>query len=59
MRQVRIQSAVPGNNGRLTATRDHDNRPATSRLPQAPRDLGVESANDKLYVAAQHRFGGK
>jgi hypothetical protein len=50
---------VPGNNGRLTATREHDNRPATSRLPQAPRDLGVESPNRKYYVAVQHRFGGK
>jgi len=38
---------------------EHDNWAATSRLPRAPRDLGVERANDKHYVAVQHRFGGK
>jgi hypothetical protein len=59
MRQLSIQSDVPGNNGRLAAMDEHDNQPATSRLPRAPRDLGVETANDKLYVAVQHPFGGK
>jgi hypothetical protein len=52
-------SEVPGNNGRLAATRESNNRPATDRLPQAPRDLGVESTIGKLYVAVQHHFGGK
>jgi len=59
MRQFGVQSDVPGNNGRLAATHEHDNQPATSRLPRAPRDLGMERANDKHYVALQHRFGGK
>jgi len=59
MRQFAIQQDVPGNNGRLTATHRHNNRPATSRLPRAPRDLGVETGNRKHYVAVQHHFGGK
>jgi hypothetical protein len=59
MRQFGTQSDVPGNNGRLAATHEHDNRPATSRLPRAPRDLGVERANGKHYVAVQHHFGAK